>query len=531
MKKMSFIYALFLAAISGVVTSFVFSTRFGEWMLPNLGFLVWFSLVPLFVAIRGRSIRETFVLAFTTGFIYHGLATYWLYNAMTIFGKLAPAAAVATLIVMMVILSTYVAFAPTWCCWVQKRFGGSPLILTPVAWVMADLILNYFPAGGFSWNSLAYSQAFYPVMIQSADLFGIFGITFLIILVNRLIAEIIVSWQEPRRRYLVMKSAIVILLLAVNVAYGWYRLETEVYRVPGARMARIAMVQGNIPQEKKWDERYLEENLGVYQEYMRWIKDSDVDLIVWPESSYPYVVPLSVKRIKPEKLGLNSERPESAWLLFGALSIDRSVKEYGQLYNSALLVDNQGEIVDRYHKAHLVPFGEYIPYKEVFFFVKKLAAPVGDFKPGEGFEPIKVRDDFKIGPLICYEDVFPEIGRHLTKNGANVLINLTNDAWYGWTSAAHQHLGISIFRAVENRRYLLRATNTGVTAIIDPAGKVELESQLYNKSFGVSGIPMLTGLTIYDRIGDLFAYICAGLVLILSGTVIFRRIMKRDRKG
>ena len=522
MKKMSFTYALLLAVISGLLTSFVFSTRFGEWMLPNLGFLAWFSLVPLFVAIRGRSIRETFILTFLTGFIYHGLATYWLYNAMTIFGKLAPAGAIATLVVMMVILSTYVAFAPTWARWVQTRWGGSPLILIPVAWVMMDLILNYFPAGGFPWNSLAYSQAFYPVMIQSSDIFGIFGITFLLILVNQLIAEIIVSWHESRRRYLVSKTAIVILLLAVNVAYGWYRLETEIYRVPGAHIARIAMVQGNIPQEKKWDERYIEENLGVYQEYMRWIKDSDVDLVVWPESSYPYLVPLSVKRINPEKLALNSERPDSAWLLFGALSIDQNARKYGQLYNSAILVDNQGSILSRYHKMHLVPFGEYIPYKEVFFFVNKLAAPVGDFKTGEGYEPIMIRD-FSAGPLICYEDVFPEIARHLTNNGANVLINITNDAWYGWTSAAHQHLGISIFRAVENRRYLLRATNTGVTAIVDPAGKVELESQLYTKSFGVSGIPMLTGLTIYDRIGDLFAYLCIGIVALLTGIVIIRK--------
>lgn len=528
MRELSRKYSILLAVISGVLIAFAFPTRFGKVMFPNLGFLAWFAFVPLFVAIYHASLRRTFLLSFLTAFIYHSVSLHWLYNALTEYGKMAPLISMGVLCLMMIILSTYVALAPTWTRWFRKRWGGSSIYLMPVAWIAMMLARNYFPAGGFPWNNVSYTQAGYPILIQTADLFGVYGLALFIIMVNQLLAEVIVGWGHARRIHLGVKAISAFIIFSLVLAYGWYRLDTISSRTPIDRIARISLIQGNIPQEDKWDEALLEKNVRVYKRYMSLIKESEVSLAVWPEAAYPYVIPLSQRAVNPDVLGLNPEKENGPWLLFGALSVDKA-NEKEPLYNSAILVDNFGDVRARYHKGHLVPFGEYVPYKKLFFFAKKLTAPVGEFLAGKGFHPIQVKD-FKVGPLICYEDVFPEISREFVVNGANLLINMTNDAWYGWTSAAYQHLAISIFRAVENRRYVVRATNTGVTAVIDPKGIVELETRLFTRGIMATGISLLSGLTVYDRIGDLFAYICSLIVILGTGLVAGRSVFKRLKK-
>lgn len=528
MKNLSLKYSILLAAVSGIITAFAFPTMFSGLMLPNLGFLAWFSLVPLFVAVDHAGVRRAFILVFIAGLIYYSISLYWLYNALTEYGGLSPLVSITILSLMMVILSIYLALAPSWVSWFRSRCGGSAIYLLPIAWVAVELARNYFPAGGFPWNNIAYSQSGYPILIQIADMTGVYGVTFLIIMVNQLFAGLIAKGSGLDIRQVETNLVVVAVIFAIVLAYGWYRLETSPVRSPAVRMVRAALIQGNIPQDEKWDVDLMEENLGVYKKYMQWIKDSAVDLAIWPESAYPYVVPLEAIGFKPEKLGVNPKKEDSPWLLMGALSIDRDRPDRA-LYNSVILADNGGMIIDRYHKKHLVPFGEYVPYRKALFFVKKLVEPLGDFMAGKGYTPLLVRDNFMVGPLVCYEDVFPEISREQVRNGANLLVNMTNDAWYGYSSAAHQHLAISVFRAVENRRYMLRATNTGVTAVIDPRGKVELESDLFVPTFVVAGVPVLDGLTIYDRIGDLFAYICAAIVVLLSIVVVIRKYLPLPR--
>jgi apolipoprotein N-acyltransferase len=529
MKKLSRKYAVLLAVVSGVVTAFAFPTRFGSVMFPNLGFLAWFSLMPLFVAVYHASVRRAFLLSFLTGFIYYSISLYWVFNALNEYGNLSSATSLGVMFLMMVLLATFVALAPTWVTWFRRRWGGSPIYLLPVAWVTVVLARNFYPAGGFPWDNIAHTQAGYPIMIQTADMFSVYALTFFMIMVNQLLAALVLGWGHVKRRHLGVKALLVFVIFSLLMAYGWYRLETIQARSPSNRTIRTGLIQGNILQDEKWEEELLEENLKIYRKYMELLKNSDVTLIVWPESAYPFAVPLRAIGVKSAELGLNPEKKDGAWLLFGALSVnDDKVGE--DLYNSAILVDNRGVIKERYHKKHLVPFGEYVPYRKVLFFANKLVEPLGDFVRGKAYAPIKVKD-FKVGPLICFEDLFPEISRQMVVAGANILVNMTNDAWYGWTSAAYQHLAASVFRAVENRRYVLRATNTGITAVIDPTGKVELRSKLFTRGLMATGVSLFSNLTIYDKIGDLFAYLCTLFVILGTALVAGKSVIRRFNKN
>jgi len=217
-----------------------------------------------------------------------------------------------------------------------------------------------------------------------------------------------------------------------------------------------------------------------------------------------------VDSLDPALMGLTGfEKDPNTYLLMGGISFDRSKRA---LYNSAFLLDGNAHILGRYDKAHLVPFGEYVPYKKLLFFAKKLTAPVGNFAAGENSEPL-FTDGFQIAPLICYEDLFPEIARAFIKKGANFIVTITNDAWYGRSSASLQHLAISVFRAVENRRFLVKAANTGISAVVDPVGRIISKSGLFEEGMIVSNIKLGTGSSLYTRYGDWFAYGC-GLIAV-----------------
>lgn len=511
--------SIFLAIISGILAALSFPVMLSKTLLPNFGFLAWICFVPLFVAIYHATPRKSFLLTFLTGFVFYSLSLYWIYNALTVYGGLYSYVAIGILFLMMVILAALMGLITLCTSFIKNKFGGSYIYIVPIVWVAVELLRSYFPFRGFPWNNIAYSQALYPIFIQSADMFGIFGLTFVIILVNQLLAEVIVKKIHLTAPKLFAHIAIAVAVFTVLIAYGWYRVQTIEVRSPDGRQIRIGMVQGNIPQDQKWDSEALARNLAIYKKFTNEIKKSRADLIIWPESSFPYVLSVNDNVLDLNRIGLSSFAEGGAWLLFGALASKKTPES--SLYNSAFLIDNLGNIKGRYDKVHLVPFGEYVPFKKFLFFAKKIVAPVGNFKFGDIDRKIQT-DKYQIGTLICYEDVFPAIARRHTQNGANILINMTNDAWYGWTAAAYQHLYKSIFRAVENRRFVLRATNTGVSAVINPLGRVEIKSKLFVPGVMISDVDLRKGETIYDIIGNMFAYICAGLTILLIASCVVR---------
>jgi len=241
-------------------------------------------------------------------------------------------------------------------------------------------------------------------------------------------------------------------------------------------------------------------------------------LVLWPEASFPLSLYFDDPVLPMELPGLRSD------LLFGSITRSRAATQAKrrQVYNSALLMDAAGNNLDFYHKRHLVPFGEYIPWKDILFFAKKLTAEVGDIVAGESFRPMRYRE-LLLGVLICYEDIFPEISRIMASEGAQAMVNLTNDAWYGNSSAAYQHQVFSQFRAVETRRALVRATNTGLSSLIDRQGRVLWQGKLFERQVFLTELPLFHDRSVYVRIGDLFPIVClvfGGVTMVLA---LFRK--------
>jgi apolipoprotein N-acyltransferase len=350
---------------------------------------------------------------------------------------------------------------------------------------------------------------------------GVYGLTFAMVWVNVFIATAVARLGGERVRTFFAQGILTVVIVFVIAGYGLWRLprvEFAAERVPGIR---VGLLQGNIPQEEKWDRDKAMANLDVYRQGVGKISEL-VDLIVWPEASYPWPLDVQINKIDPEMLGYpDNVTGTLPYVMIGVIT----EKDDENYYNSALLFDAQGTAIGSYHKVHLVPFGEYVPYRKLLFFARKLTEPVGNFLAGTSYEPLWA-DPARIGILICYEDVFPEISRRMVKRGATLLANLTNDAWYGVSSAPYQHLALSVFRAVENRRYLLRATNTGVSAMISPSGRVLVESGLFEPSVIVTSVGLLRNLSPYTRLGDWFAWAClvyAGLGIAVALVYKWRR--------
>jgi len=508
-------HRILCALLSGVLLCFSFPTVFFGWHAPDLGFLAWIALVPLIIAMRDVVPRRAFVLTFITGLVAYSGSLYWLYRAMHYYGKMSPALSVVTLVLLVLILSIYMALASLLARSIHSRWRGELIAWLAVCWVAVEFCRNYVPMNGFPWSNVAMSQWSSLHTIQIVDVVGVYGLMFLIIWVNAFIAEILLRISGQAVKMLWPKAIATAVLLAVTFVYGYVRLGQESIAEAGERVIKVGLVQPNILQEDKWVKDKAVDNLHKLRFATRKLRDAAVDLVIWPESSFPFTLSTDETSLDPRALGFDeSELSEFPLVMFGAIT----ERPDGQYHNSALLFDAKGVKRGQYHKAHLVPFGEYVPYEKAFFFARKLAEPIGKFRAGDSFEPL-MDGEVKIGPLVCYEDIFPEISRKLTASGAQFLANITNDAWYGVSSAPYQHMALSVFRAVENRRYVVRSTNTGVSAIIAPSGRLEMVSGIFEEALIVAPVRLIDRKTIYTRLGDWFAWACVayaafGLIMI-----------------
>lgn len=280
-----------------------------------------------------------------------------------------------------------------------------------------------------------------------------------------------------------------------------------------------AVIQGNIDQSVKWDPLYQKSTLDIYHSLSVRVPPSVPGMIIWPETAMPFYFQDTDQRHREIT---QITRKTGNWLLFGGPGYRMNDKGMISYSNSAFLLSPTGELAGRYDKVHLVPYGEYVPLRKLFPFISKLAVGVGDFQAGNGFSPLSLDDNHKVGVLICYEGIFPESGRAYKKLGAKLLVNITNDAWFGKTSAPYQHLSMTVFRAVENRLFLIRAANTGISAIIDPVGRITHRTGLFERTTLSGSVKFLDEKTCYTLYGDIFVYVC-----FISLLVIFFISMKR----
>jgi apolipoprotein N-acyltransferase len=312
-----------------------------------------------------------------------------------------------------------------------------------------------------------------------------------------------------------------IVLISAVLSYGFYRIEHVKRQMASLPVQEVSLIQGNVDQTVKWNPRFQKQTMSDYAFLTLKSVSSDGQLVVWPETAAPFFFQ---DRNDLHDSIIDLSRHTKSWLLFGSPSYIEDQSKM-TLFNSAYLLSPEGEHVSKYDKVHLVPYGEYVPLRQIFPFISKLVQGVGDFGTGKGYIPL-IMDGHKIGVLICYEGIFPEASRSYKGHGADLLVNITNDAWFGRTSAPYQHLSMTVFRAVENRLYLVRAANTGISAMIDPTGHIALRTNLFEKTAVQGKVRFLACRTFYGVWGDVFVLACGVLLILIVIVAAKRRNVK-----
>jgi apolipoprotein N-acyltransferase len=476
---------LLLALLSGIMLTASFPPS-------PLYFLAWFALVPLFKSLENEPPLAALRIGFAAGLAHYLSLIYWVIIVMGHYGHLPLPASVGILILFALYLAIYPALFAWGYALIGRSFLGS--LKTAGLWVA----LEYLRANlltGFPWCLLGHTQYSNLEAIQVADLVGAYGTSFVIVLSNTLIYGLLLERNLGRWK---REAPVALLLLAVTLGYGFYRLSDS---RPAHATVKVAIAQGNIDQSVKWSPDVQEKTIQIYRNLTLRSRSFGPDLVVWPETA----VPLFFQDGEPlARSVLHAPREAGTHLIFGSPAYRRE-KGSVALFNRAYLASPNAEILGYYDKVHLVPFGEYVPLKRFLPFVQRLVVAAGDFLPGDKVTPLKF-PKASAGVLICFESIFPELGRAMTENGATLLVNLTNDAWYGMSSAPFQHFSMAVFRAVENRRPVVRAANTGISAFILPGGQIVEQSGLFTETLLTQELPLPgPGLTVYTRYGDFFA--------------------------
>ena len=492
-----------LEAVAAVASGLLLTASF-----PKLdwGFLAWVAFVPLFYAIRDKSAPASFKLGFLAGLVHYTTLLYWVSGVMETYGNLP----VVMCVVILFLLAAYLSLYPSvFAVLVSRLSARSPAYLwsAPFLWVMLEYI-RAFALSGFPWENLGYSQYRQLQLIQISDIFGIYGLSALIVAVNAVLFEALDA--IGRKRAFPWKPTLAVAFAVAGcLLYGTWRIE-QIDRVAGAAPKRaVALVQGNIDQSKKWLASFQDETVMRYGRLTLDALETGPHLIVWPETALPFYL-LHDEALTKQVVDL--VRACKVYFVVGSPSFRRDGREI-LYYNSAYLLGPSGEVLGKYDKAHLVPYGEYVPLGRFFPFLGKLVESVGNFEAGDKGRVLASNGE-KLGVLICFEVIFPELARAMVQNGANLLVNITNDAWFGTSSAPYQHLSMAVFRAVENRRAVARAANTGISAFIDPVGRIHDETPLFEEATRTGSLPVMDEKTFYARWGDLFAIGCVLISLI-----------------
>jgi apolipoprotein N-acyltransferase len=497
--SLPFIRQVLLAVLSGVLLTASFPPG-------RLSFLAWVALVPILKAIEGASFTRAFRLGFVLGTVHYLTLIYWIVEVLGRYGNLNPLLSTGPLL----LLCGYLALYPALFAALFVRFGHSRFlsILGGGLWVGLEFLRGKI-LGGFPWCLLGYSQYQHLHLIQVADLAGVYGVSFVLVLSNVLIYRLFSRTEERRGPYFKWEALLTATAILGALAYGHHRLSHHGTEKAGQARVRTAIIQANIDQSVKWEPVHQKATMAIYEQLTRSTFGFKPELVVWPEAAVPFFFQSS-KVYAPRILSL--VEASHALLIFGspAFKKDGNAVSY---YNRAYAIGPGDTKIHYYDKVHLVPFGEYVPLKRLLFFIQRLVPAAGDFQAGRKVTPIR-HGRLSPGILICFEAIFPDLARRHVKQGARLLINITNDAWFGMTSAPYQHLSMAAFRAVENRRPVIRAANTGFSAYVAPTGEIRLQGDLFQKQVLKTSVPIPgSRLTFYSRFGDLFVFLLMALCL------------------
>jgi apolipoprotein N-acyltransferase len=426
---------------------------------------------------------------------------------MTMFGGLAIPIAVFAAAVLVAYLSLFPAAFAVIVVFLLRALGRTrALLLAPAVWVATELGRQYI-WDGFPWELLGYSQVTVLPVAQLASLVGVYGVSGLVALVSCVLALAVAG--RGRARWIPLAAALTILVAVA--AWGAARLRASTLLMSGEPV-RVAVLQGNIAQEDKWNPAFADAITDRYIGMTRQALAQGATFVIWPESSTPFFFELDLVR----GAAIRRLTHSGATLLIGSDQVEPVRATPGSstpselYYNAAFLVKPDGSTGAIYRKMHLVPFGEYVPLSRLLFFVGPIVEAVSDFTPGDAPVLLPVGDRMA-STAICYEVIYGSLIRRFVLDGSQLLTTITNDAWYGRSSAAYQHWDQAAMRAIENGRYLARAANTGISGFVDPYGRVLAKSNLFEQTLLVEDLRFIQARTVYSRIGDLVAWVCLAL--------------------
>ena len=493
----------------------------------------WIALIPLLYpllsaknAVRPKYLRRSALIAYISGIFWYILNCYWIDRTMNLYGHVPALGSAGILVLYSLVLGLYFGLFGLVVAFLRRASGGIalPLLLAPFAWVGIELAASRITS--VPWDQFGYSQVDNFLLTRLAPFTGVYGISFVLVAVNSLLAAALFSRSIHTRVRLGVGGALLAVLLQIG---SWLPPKAA----PVQATAVLLQSNFSVDEDNDWPGALWDKNIGRFLQQSEttsgpWYagmpgakkplnyplsnSTAPISLIAWPEAPSPFYESdprfLAAMRqlATATHAAIVAGNPAAEW------STDADGKPVIREYNSATVFSSTGERIGRYDKIHLVPFGEYVPYSDMFFFAHKLTRQAGNFSRGTE-RHVFTLNQHRYGVFICYESIFADEVRHFAKNGAEVFVNISDDGWYGDTSAPWQHLNMARMRAIENRRWLVRDTNTGVTTAIDPYGRVLKSAPRGIFTSLAVQYGFRDGLTFYTRYGDVFAYACGIITL------------------
>ena len=495
----------------------------------ELSFLAWVALTPLlFVLVRSNPLSG-FILSFLFSAVFFATHFFWMF--------VLPGYSILHHVILDVyfgLLTGFLGATISFIAW--RRNSSMALLSAPFLWVLYEFVRSNLSFLALPWGLLAHTQYRHTIIIQLASLTGAYGVSFLIVFVNAALAGFLIWYfamrknggrvvrgPSPRSQFLLAAAAVA--FLSFNLLFGYVQGRQE---ITGEKI-KIALIQGNIAQREKWDAAYAREIMKIYSGLSQEAATAKPFLIVWPETATPRSITVDQKVYQQVTQVAAST---GAYVLLGSAQAQKfNVKDPGKskYTNSAFLIPPHAgnSRPERYDKIRLLPFGEYLPYRDRIPWSLIGIPDIREYLPGKQYHLLTLAGH-RFATPICWENIFPTMGRHFVLNGAEFLINITNEAWFGKTSAPHQFLSMNVFRAVENRRYVLRCANTGISCIIDPYGRIlsrvsdDNGNDLFVRGFLTGYLTPIQSKTLYTRFGEWFVLLCGTIAVVAVLMSFFR---------
>lgn len=494
------------------------------------------AVASLLLLLDGLPRKRAVAWGFRASFVAHYLFFYWFFVVTVKYGHAPVVLGVLSPLVPSLYVSCFTALF-AWGWHRMREVGVATPLAAAVLWTAIDHFRG-FALGGFPWATLGYAEHLNTWLLPWVQFTGVYGLSFTVVIAGAGVADWV---RRPRAGGRPPKSTLAAFgaVLAIHLSGVLLTMED-----PGAapvETIRVAALQGNIDQNEKWSEARVDSNLGTYLELSRRAITAGAQVVVWPESSVPGLVEFDDSLREP--IGALAREHDVAFVLGSvAGTIDPATGQLSEFFDSAFVMNGKGNLVERYDKTHLVPFGEFVPFRTLIGSIfEALARGMAtlDLTAGEQPRALSIArtslleggvgtEDIRAGVPICYELLFPDLVRRMSGDGARMLLAITNDAWYGRTGAPYQFLAMTALRSAENGLYTVRAANSGVSAVIDSRGNVVQQSRIYVQDVVVGDIPLSpagSAGTFYSRNGDLFAYACwLGVLVLFVAPVVNRRV-------